>query len=238
MKKMGSSFNTHLSVMGSSSTKHCYASPLPCRSRSSLLLNLLLSRLSRLQFPPVNLASTIRISEKKPTPIQDLSSLDLKTSLEMTEALRLPVEVQSLHEQLTIQRNLHMRIEEKGKYLQMIFEIQCKFGIEHLKASSSFTLEKSEAKLTNEISSSPVLTEADPVKIGSPCQVLLFTHTPPPPLTTGSIAITTLCSFLSSILLSLSPSMLLEQSFSCGFDLEKGMDNMKRNQIGTSDYHV
>lgn len=111
------------------------------------------------------------LSEKKPTPMQDLSSLDLKTSLEMTEALRLQVEVQkSLHEQLEIQRNLQMRIEEQGKYLQMIFEKQCKFGIDHLKASSSFTLEKSEAELTNEISSSPVLTETDPVKIGSPCE--------------------------------------------------------------------
>ncbi|XP_022034019.1 protein PHR1-LIKE 1-like isoform X3 [Helianthus annuus] len=45
-------------------------------------------------------------SEKKPTPTQDLSSLDLKTSSEMTKALRLlclQVEVQKrLHEQLEI----------------------------------------------------------------------------------------------------------------------------------------
>ncbi|CAI9300736.1 unnamed protein product [Lactuca saligna] len=112
-------------------------------------------------------------SEKKPTSIQDLPSLDLKASLEMTEALRLQVEVQKrLHEQLEIQRNLQMRIEEQGKYLQMIFEKQCKFGIDNLKSSSStHTPEKSETELlTNEISSSPVLPEPepDPVKVGSP----------------------------------------------------------------------
>ncbi|XP_023733491.1 protein PHOSPHATE STARVATION RESPONSE 1 [Lactuca sativa] len=114
-------------------------------------------------------------SEKKPTSMQDLPSLDLKASLEMTEALRLQVEVQKrLHEQLEIQRNLQMRIEEQGKYLQMIFEKQCKFGIDNLKSSSStHTPEKSETELlTNEISSSPVLTEPeterDPVKVGSP----------------------------------------------------------------------
>lgn len=108
-------------------------------------------------------------SEKKPTLMQDLSSVELKRSLEMTEALRLQVEVQKqLHEQLEIQRNLQVRIEEQSKYLQMIFEKQCKFGIDQVKGSSS-TVEKSEAELTNEISSlSPVLTELDPVKSKSP----------------------------------------------------------------------
>ncbi|KAI3678781.1 hypothetical protein L6452_38084 [Arctium lappa] len=101
-------------------------------------------------------------TEKKPTPMQDLSSFDLKTSLEITEALRLQVDVQKkLHEQLEIQRNLQMRIEEQGRYLQMIFEKQCKFGIDQLKASSS-TVEKSEAEVTNEISSSPTKNETKP----------------------------------------------------------------------------
>ncbi|KAJ0742416.1 putative transcription factor MYB-HB-like family [Helianthus annuus] len=109
-------------------------------------------------------------SEKKPTPTQDLSSLDLKTSSEITEALRLQVEVQKrLHEQLEIQKNLQMRIEEQGRYLQMIFEKQCKFGIDAFQPASS-TLEKSETELTNEISSSPARakTEPGPIKVMSP----------------------------------------------------------------------
>ncbi|KAL5218250.1 hypothetical protein ABZP36_018934 [Zizania latifolia] len=54
-------------------------------------------------------------------------SLDLKTSMDLTEALRLQMEVQKrLHEQLEIQRKLQLRIEEQGKYLQKMFEKQCK----------------------------------------------------------------------------------------------------------------
>ncbi|CAI9107562.1 OLC1v1006945C1 [Oldenlandia corymbosa var. corymbosa] len=77
-------------------------------------------------------------SEKKQTSIDDLSSLDLKTGIEITEALRLQMEVQKrLHEQLEIQRNLQLRIEEQGRYLQMMFEKQCKSGIDLLKGGSA-----------------------------------------------------------------------------------------------------
>ncbi|XP_017415226.1 protein PHOSPHATE STARVATION RESPONSE 1 isoform X3 [Vigna angularis] len=78
------------------------------------------------------------VAEKKAGSIEEMSSLDLKTGIEITEALRLQMEVQKrLHEQLEIQRNLQLRIEEQGRYLQMMFEKQCKSETEALKASSS-----------------------------------------------------------------------------------------------------
>lgn len=94
-------------------------------------------------------------SSEKKTTVEDLSSLGLKTGLEITEALRLQMEVQKrLHEQLEIQRNLQLRIEEQGRYLQMMFEKQCKSGSDKLKVPSS-TLD-----LTNETPNSPAKSES------------------------------------------------------------------------------
>ncbi|KAK3011312.1 hypothetical protein RJ639_012390 [Escallonia herrerae] len=88
-------------------------------------------------------------SEKKLTPIGELSSLDLKTGIEITEALRL---------QMEIQRNLQLRIEEQGKYLQMMFEKQQKSGNDMLKASSS-TMNNLSAQESGAIANSPAKNE-------------------------------------------------------------------------------
>ncbi|KAG5126031.1 hypothetical protein JHK82_026866 [Glycine max] len=82
------------------------------------------------------------VMDKKTSSVEEMSSLDLRTGIEITEALRLQMEVQKrLHEQLEIQRNLQLRIEEQGRCLQMMFEKQCKPGTETFKAPSFTTIE-------------------------------------------------------------------------------------------------
>ncbi|KAJ0611641.1 putative transcription factor MYB-HB-like family [Helianthus annuus] len=99
--------------------------------------------------------------EKKTTSVEDFSSLELKTGLEITEALRLQMEVQKrLHEQLEIQRNLQLRIEEQGRYLQMMFEKQCKSGTDKSTAPSSTEPPSLQAN-PNEPGSDPVVGPSD-----------------------------------------------------------------------------
>eukprot|EP00268_Persea_americana_P032117 TRINITY_DN3148_c0_g2_i6.p1 TRINITY_DN3148_c0_g2~~TRINITY_DN3148_c0_g2_i6.p1 ORF type:complete len:469 (+),score=113.18 TRINITY_DN3148_c0_g2_i6:190-1596(+) len=64
-------------------------------------------------------------AEKKISPLEEMSSLDLKNRVDITEALRVQMEVQKqLHEQLESQRKLQLRIEEQGRYILMMFEKQ------------------------------------------------------------------------------------------------------------------
>ncbi|KAK1273157.1 Protein PHR1-LIKE 1 [Acorus gramineus] len=58
-------------------------------------------------------------------PGDTLSSLDDSPGMQITEALKLQIEVQKrLHEQLEVQRQLQLRIEAQGNYLKKIMEEQ------------------------------------------------------------------------------------------------------------------
>ncbi|KAJ4888051.1 Protein PHR1-LIKE 1 [Raphanus sativus] len=89
------------------------------------------------RYKPETSEATGEPQEKKMTSIEDIKSLDMKTSVEITQALRLQMEVQKrLHEQLETQRALQLQIEKQGRYLQMMFEKQQKLE-ENNKSSSS-----------------------------------------------------------------------------------------------------
>ncbi|PSS21135.1 Myb family transcription factor [Actinidia chinensis var. chinensis] len=68
-------------------------------------------------------------SEKRNS-VTDLEQIDLKTGLQLREALQMQLDAQRrLHEQLEIQRNLQMRIEEQSRRLKMMFDQQRKTNV-------------------------------------------------------------------------------------------------------------
>ncbi|KAH6772097.1 myb-like HTH transcriptional regulator family protein [Perilla frutescens var. frutescens] len=79
----------------------------------------------------------------------NVAQIDIETGMQIKEALQLQLDVQMrLHEQLEIQRNLQLSIEEQGKKLKMMLDLQQKTTqnlMDSTNSSSKSTLEDPEA---------------------------------------------------------------------------------------------
>eukprot|EP00262_Sarcandra_glabra_P002613 TRINITY_DN1301_c0_g1_i1.p1 TRINITY_DN1301_c0_g1~~TRINITY_DN1301_c0_g1_i1.p1 ORF type:complete len:308 (-),score=37.90 TRINITY_DN1301_c0_g1_i1:313-1236(-) len=75
------------------------------------------------KYLPESTSDGTKTDKKEPGDL--FNSLDGSTGMQITEALKLQMEVQKrLHEQLEVQRQLQLRIEAQGKYLKKIIEEQ------------------------------------------------------------------------------------------------------------------
>ncbi|TKY62547.1 PHR 1 protein [Spatholobus suberectus] len=89
----------------------------------------------------------------KRTHTKDVHHLDVKTGLQIREALKLQLDAQRcLHEQLEIQRKLQLRIEEQGRQLKKMFDQQQKTSNNLLNAQNSATDETTISHKDGEVS--------------------------------------------------------------------------------------
>lgn len=103
-------------------------------------------------------------SEKKFTSIEEAKSADIKTTMGITEALRLQMELQKrLHEQLEIQKKLQLQIERQGQYLQEMFETHKKIEDGKSKTSTS-ALDDPSVPLSNAVAD----VKAETLKLDQP----------------------------------------------------------------------
>ncbi|XP_058182281.1 protein PHR1-LIKE 3-like [Rhododendron vialii] len=79
------------------------------------------------------------------TPTSSKLAQDLNDGYQVTEALRVQMEVQRrLHEQLEVQQRLQLRIEAQSKYLQSILEKACNALNDHAAATSGLEAARDE----------------------------------------------------------------------------------------------